>query len=241
MTSTRPMRVRGSAMTRDGRQLSREAIVSGVLNRLLTAPGMPFHALTEVERTTSLKATLASYPGGIDGAGVWLFAYGSLIWNPTFEYCEQSIGTIYGWHRRFCVGAPAGRGTLERPGLVLGLDRGGSCRGIVFRIAVDRVDRELDILWRREMAVDCYEPRWVRVAMKKRSAFAIAFVMKRNAPNYENPISEERLIRRIVAAVGELGSNAEYLLETVEGLRRAHVPDPYLERLAAAVEAKRSS
>jgi cation transport protein ChaC len=224
-------------MTRDDRRLTREAIEAGLMKRLLMAPGSPFHVLSELELEHSLKTTLAARPSGKE-TDIWIFAYGSLIWNPTFAFCARMPGTIRGWHRRFCVGAPFGRGTLERPGIVLGLDRGGSCRGVAYRIRADQIGEELGSLWRREMAIDCYEPRWVCVEMRNRSAFAITFVVKRSAPNYEGPICEERLIDRLVAATGDLGSNADYLLETVEGLRLAQVPDRHLEVLAAAVRAK---
>jgi cation transport protein ChaC len=225
-------------MTRDDQRLTRDAIEAGVMKRLLMSPGSPFRVYSELELEHSLNATLAARPSG-DGADIWIFAYGSLIWNPTFAYCARMPGAIHGWHRRFCVGAPLGRGTLEQPGIVLGLDRGGSCRGVAYRIRADQVGEELAALWRREMVIDCYEPRWVRVEMRSSSAFAITFVVKRSAPNYEGPICKERLIDRLVAASGELGSNADYLLETVEGLRLAQVPDRHLEVLAAAVEAKR--
>ena len=80
-----------------------------------------------------------------------MFAYGSLIWNPAFHFVERRTGLIHGWHRRFCLWTALGRGTPDRPGLVLGLDRGGTCRGVAFRIAAAAVDEELDLIWRREM------------------------------------------------------------------------------------------
>src|ERR1700712_2962800 len=99
------------------------------------APGMVL--LTEAERVASLRQTLAARP---HGEPVWLFGYGSLIWNPTVHTLERRTGRIEGWHRAFCLYTPAGRGTLDNPGLVLGLDAGGSCNGVAFRMAEDTLE-----------------------------------------------------------------------------------------------------
>jgi len=90
-----------------------------------------------------------------------LFGYDSLIWNPTVHYVESRIASIEGWKRAFCLSTPAGRGTLEHPGLVLALDAGGSCTGVAFRIAEEVLMEELSIVWRREMLTGAYIPHWV--------------------------------------------------------------------------------
>ena len=100
-------------------------------------------------------------PDGRPDGPVWLFGYGSLIWNPAFEFAEKRPATVHGLHRRFCLRTFLGRGSKDRPGLVLALDRGGCCRGVAFRIAAERVESELDIVWRREMISDAYRPRWL--------------------------------------------------------------------------------
>src|SRR3546814_6544547 len=90
--------------------------------------------LSDEERNRSLRQVLAE----ADGEDIWVFAYGSLIWNPAFCYDERRTGTIRGYHRRFCLWVPLGRGTPEMPGLMLGLEHGGGCRGVLFRVAADQ-------------------------------------------------------------------------------------------------------
>jgi glutathione-specific gamma-glutamylcyclotransferase len=159
---------------------------------------------------------------------VWIFAYGSLIWNPIFNFVEQRVGTIHGWHRRFCLWVPQGRGTPDNPGLVLGLDRGGSCRGIAYRIAATDVPSELLLLWRREMVVGCYIPRWVRVFDGTQTLEAIAFVINRRHRAYAGNISLETTVNSIATASGQLGSCADYLMQTVNGLMAVGIKDKHL-------------
>lgn len=217
--------------------LTREAIEDGAVERMLARSGLPFRVLSQAELDASLEMTLAACPDGLSRS-VWLFAYGSLIWNPTIAYEERRIGIVRGWHRRFCLGAPVGRGTPDRPGLVLGLSRGGSCRGVVYRVAAGEARRELALVWRREMLVGSYVPHWLRAATAAGDVPAIGFTINRQAPNYEPPMPAERLVERLATTAGELGSSADYLFETVEGLELAAVPDPSLVRLAAAVRSR---
>src|SRR4028118_1856156 len=111
--------------------LTRSDLEKGRLQEMIVQSNPTVSFLSEAELQASLSNTLQQQPD----SDVWLFAYGSLIWNPVFTFVERRMGMIYGFHRRFCLWVPAGRGTPDNPGLVLGLDRGGSCRGIAFRIA----------------------------------------------------------------------------------------------------------
>jgi glutathione-specific gamma-glutamylcyclotransferase len=140
--------------------LTRDDLEAGRLQEAIARSKAAASFLSEAELQASLCHTLQQQQPDSD---VWVFAYGSLIWNPIFRYVERRVGTIYGFHRRFCLWVPVGRGTPDNPGLVLGLDRGGSCRGIAFRIAAADVPSELLLVWRREMIVGSYIPRWVRV------------------------------------------------------------------------------
>src|SRR5215472_13597169 len=97
-------------------------------------------------------------------APVWIFAYGSLMWNPEMRFAERRLARVHGYHRSFCLYSPEYRGTRERPGLVLGLDRGGSCRGIAYRLAAASLAEEIDRLWVREMTGGVYALRRVRAA-----------------------------------------------------------------------------
>jgi hypothetical protein len=138
--------------------LTRAMLEDGGLLRMVaeTSPDLP--VLSAEERAASLAATLRKRPAG---DGVWLFAYGSLIWNPAIAFAERRFARINGWHRAFCLSTVAGRGTPDAPGLVLGLDRGGACTGAAFRVAEADIETELALLWQREMLSGSYAPRWV--------------------------------------------------------------------------------
>jgi cation transport protein ChaC len=187
-------------------------------------------ALTPEELSRSLMATLAQKP---KGAGWWVFGYGSLLWNPLFPIAETARGTVRGLHRRFCLKSLASRGTPELPGLVLGLDRGGSCRGLVFRLPSPLAVDELHLLWRREMVVGSYEPRWVKVDCGGTTRCALAFVVKRAHPHYTGRLGVEEEVRILGCACGAFGSSREYLSHTRAALAAHGIVDPYLEALAA--------
>jgi cation transport protein ChaC len=195
---------------------------------MISQSGLGMQLLSESQLQESIRVTLNSHKPNTD---VWLFAYGSLIWNPAFKFIERRVGTIYGWHRRFCLRAPVGRGTPEHPGLVLGLDCGGSCRGVVYRIPAADVESELLLLWRREMVIGSYIPRWVKVVDGTEEVCAIAFIINRHHPDYAGKMSFETTVNTIAIAKGELGSSAEYLMQTVKGLETVGIEDKQLLRL----------
>jgi cation transport protein ChaC len=222
-----------------GHVLTRALLEAGGIDALVARAAPGLRLLTEAERAESLRQTLAARP---PGEPVWLFAYGSLIWNPTIHAVEQRTACIEGWHRAFCLSTPVGRGTMANPGLVLGLDQGGSCRGVAFRLADETVADELTLLWRREMLAGAYVPRWLDVkdADGIRFGAAIAFTIDRTAPRYAGDLAHDAVVERLATAAGELGSSADYLFHTRDGLRAHGIPDPDLERLAASVEAARA-
>ncbi len=214
--------------------LNRDALQRGYVEEMIARSGVPLPIMAEEERHASLEATLAAQPLAGDA---WLFAYGTLIWSPAFEFAERQPALIRGWHRQFCLSTPVGRGTPERPGLVLGLDRGGSCRGVAFRISASRARAELELVWRREMVTGAYVPRWVRLhGMGIPSGrFGIAFTINRKAANYVRPTSEAETARIIASASGALGSCKDYLLDTVHGLEGFGIRDRHLDRIAQFV------
>jgi cation transport protein ChaC len=218
--------------------LTRTSLESGLLQKMILQSGLGLYVLSEVELQASVLETLKRQKPDSD---VWLFAYGSLIWNPIFHFVECRVGKIYGWHRRFCLWTPVGRGTPDHPGLVLGLDRGGSCRGIAFRIAAADVLSELLLVWRREMIVGSYIPRWVRVFDGKQAVEAIAFAVNRQHPSYADNISLETTVDSIATASGQLGSAAEYLIQTVDGLITVGIKDKQLLLLRDRVLAKQQT
>ena len=228
----------GSVGKQRNHPLTREALQNGFVNEMIARSGTDLRVLSDEERRQSLSATLAAQPAPDD---VWLFAYGSLIWNPAFHYIERQPVLIRGWHRQFCLATPIGRGTPERPGLVLGLDRGGSCRGVAFRIARAQAEAELELVWRREMVTGAYVPRWVRLhgIGLSQGTTGIAFTINRTAPNYVRPVSEADTARVIATACGALGSCRDYLFDTIHGLEGFDIRDRHLDRIADLVRQHR--
>jgi cation transport protein ChaC len=225
----------GIAEDAESLRISRAALEADAM-RMIIAKGAPHQTvLTDAEREASLSEILAHRPNG----PLWIFAYGSLIWNPAIHAAERRIARIAGWHRAFCLSSSGGRGTPENPGLVLGLDEGGFCQGVALRISEADIAGELPLLWRREMVNGSYIPRWLPITGKDGRTFghAIAFVINREGPNYAGDLPREVAVRRLATAVGGLGSSAEYLFRTREGLRDCGIPDEDLEHLAADVEA----
>ena len=213
---------------------SRNALQTGFVEDMIARSGVPLRLLSEDERRASLEVTLEAQPVTGD---VWLFAYGSLIWNPAFEFADRQPALIRGWHRQFCLSTPVGRGTPDQPGLVLGLDQGGSCRGVAFRISSAKARAELELVWRREMVTGAYVPRWVKLHGTNISAgtYGISFTINRKAPNYVRPTSEAETARIIASASGALGSCKDYLLDTVRGLQDFGIRDRHLDRIAQIV------
>ena len=131
--------------------------------------------LTQEEREASLQQALERYAPGEEA---WIFAYGSLMWNPALEFVEASPCHVEGWRRSFCFWVPLGRGTPELPGLMLALEAGDGCEGIAYRISPERVRSELAILWNREMLSGVYQARWVPTRLRDgRIVTAVTFVV----------------------------------------------------------------
>lgn len=213
--------------------LTRELIESGGIDAMVARDAPTLRILSEMERAASLQATLAARPAG----DAWLFGYGSLIWNPTVHSVERRTARIDGWHRRFCLSTTAGRGSADNPGLVLGLDEGGDCTGVAFRIPDEILEAELKLLWKREMLSGAYVPRWLDIADEAGTRFgsALAFTINQAGHHYAGRLELEEVVRRLATAAGYLGSAADYLFQTCEGLRAHGIPDPHLEELAASV------
>ena len=194
------------------------------------------HALTDEQLSASLTATLTHKP---KGAGWWVFAYGSLLWNPLFPFAEARRGSLHGLHRRFCLWSLASRGTRDRPGLVLGLDRGGACCGVVLRLPAMLAIDELHLLWRREMVVGSYRPTWVKVRTDGRDIVALTFIVRRDHPQYARGITLDEQVAVLNTACGAFGSSLDYLERTRVALVSHGIVDPYLERLATRITACR--
>jgi cation transport protein ChaC len=214
--------------------LSRRDLELGRMREIYDAAPGAARALDDEALSSSLAATLAAKP---KGAGWWIFGYGSLLWNPIFPVAESRPATIHGLHRRFCLRSLATRGTRERPGLVLALERGGSCRGVVYRLPSPLALDELHLLWRREMVVGSYRPLWVRARSGERTIVALAFAVRHDHPQYAALTLDEQA-ETIASACGAFGTSCEYLMRTREALAAHGVTDRYLESLARAVTAR---
>jgi len=143
---------------------------------------------------------------------------------------------LRGWRRRFCLRMLLGRGSPERPGLMLALDRGGACRGVVFRIAAKDARSELSLVWRREMLSGAYLARWVTIVTAAGAAKAITFVVNRRHDRYVADLTDTEAATCIATASGELGSNAAYFAQTREKLLSLGIRDAGLERIATEIE-----
>ncbi len=218
--------------------LTRTDLESGLLQQMVLQANLGLSVLSEIQLQESISEILRKQQQNSD---VWLFAYGSLIWNPIFRFMDRRVGTVYGFHRRFCLWTPLGRGTPENPGLVLGLDRGGSCRGIVYRIAAADVLSELLLVWRREMVVGSYIPRWVKVFDGTQEIEAITFAVNRLHPSYASNVDLETTVESIATARGQLGPCSDYLMQTVDGLMSSGIRDRQLLMLRDLVVARQQS
>ena len=213
--------------------ITRERLLDGThLARLRAAATPDFPIRSDAELEASLDEALADYPAGED---VWVFGYGSLMWNPAFHFAEQVSAQLRGYHRRFCLWLTRGRGTPARPGLMLALDRGGMCRGIAFRIPAAQARSEMLLIWRREMLSGAYLARWVSVATETGPIRAVTFVVNQAHKRYSGKLTEAETADRILKASGELGSCLDYFERTVRILRTLQVNDAALERIEAEI------
>ena len=215
-------------------KVTRENLASGKLAKLAAerdGDGTPV-----VDEATLKASRRALIPDDFDCTDLWVFGYGSLIFNPQIDYSETTMARIYGLHRRFCLWTRMGRGSPDVPGLVLALDRGGSCPGIAFRLKPTTAIAELDLLWRREMLTLAYRPKLLRLHTATGIKQGVAFVSNPERPAYAQkmPLSEEADV--IATAVGFLGPCRDYLFSTVNSLHDYGIHDPYLEKLTNLVQ-----
>lgn len=188
--------------------------------------------LSDEQVAQSLAQTMAPHRAG---EPVWVFGYGSLIWNPLIEFAQRQPARVHGYHRGFYLWSRVNRGSPEVPGLVLGLDKGGSCHGVAYRLHDERLATELALLWRREMVMGTYMPRWVKTNIDGRVVRAIAFVVDRSKPGYTGRLDDRQIVAIALKACGHYGTCADYLLRTASSLEHAGIADPRLTRLARMV------
>jgi cation transport protein ChaC len=182
----------------------------------------------------SLDAILAAKPAG---QPIWVFAYGSLMWNPGLGVDVRRVVTLFGYHRSFRLWSRINRGTPECPGLVLTLERGGSCRGLAYRLKPGTTREDLLDLWRREMSLDSYRPRWLDCRAGADRFPALVFVGNRGCSGYAGKLPVETMVHALATAKGKFGSSAEYLFRTQATLAEHGIRDARVEQLVHRVRA----
>ena len=174
---------------------------------------------------------------------LWVFAYGSLMWRPDFPFVEQIEARLIGAHRALCVYSFVHRGTAERPGLVLGLDRGGACRGIAYRVTVAERIRTVAYLRKREQVTSVYRevirPVWLRRQPEERVP-ALCYMVDRGHPQYAGRLALEQQLHHVRQGHGQSGANRDYVIATVASLEQLGYRETQLHQLAQMLGGHRS-
>lgn len=212
--------------------LSRESLHDGSLRRRLVLPDGLAWSDEQVE--ASLAEMLALRPPG----AAWVFGYGSLMWNPLLQFDERRVATLEGWQRSFCMRTVTGRGQPGQPGRMLSLEPGGCVQGVALRLPEAEVERELRLLWRREMLTGAYRPLWAPLALRSGGqAQAVVFVAREGHPMHERDTSVATVSRQVAVAVGAFGPNRDYLYALARALADEGLHDPRVDALVQAVDA----
>ncbi len=188
--------------------------------------------LTEEEREASRTKIMAEH---VPGQELWVFGYGSLMWNPAIHVDQSLPAHVEGFQRSFCMRLMFGRGMPDNPGLMLCLVPGGACAGIAHRIAPENVESESRILWMREMLSGAYVPTWIDIDLGARRVRGVTFVINQAHPRYLPGLAHDEKAARIAKAEGHLGTNRDYLFRTVAALESAGLKDGYIDDIHARV------
>lgn len=210
--------------------LTREMIAARFPDRPRDDPDA-HRQLSEAEIAAHLDRILLEH----DEGDLWIFGYGSLMWKPEMDHAEARPALLRGWHRRFCLWQWRWRGSRQKPGLMLALDKGGACRGIAYRLAAPGVRDKVAAVWKREMSGNGYRPRWVNLVTMQGPVRGIVFTVNTENERYAGRVPDEVVADHIAQACGEAGSSAEYLLETVLKCEELGIHDPFLWRLQELV------
>jgi len=212
----------------------REDIIEGRMEALLEEAERKgtFKRMPPAEREKSKLDIVAQLPVGED---IWLFGYGSLMWNPAIHHVERKPARLHGYHRKFCLWTTMGRGTEERPGLMLALQPGGSCKGFAYRVAADIADEELSVVWNREMVSGAYVPRILNLETADGPIRAITFVINQHHDRYAGKLDIETIVQAIAHAEGTIGLCRDYLFSTVEHMDDLGMGDGHMHDLSRRV------
>lgn len=213
--------------------LTAEMIARAHPGRPPDTPGK-LRLLSDEERAVSLARFLETHPPGKD---ICVFGYGSLMWNPEPVMVDPRPAAVEGWQRRFCLWQWRWRGTIEKPGLMLAIDRGGRCDGLLYRIPAPDLHTRMGPLWKREMSANGYRAEWVEALTPSGLVRALTFIANVASERYAGALDEAAAARHIATACGHYGPSAEYLLLTVTRAAELGIDDPVLWRLQGLVAA----
>ena len=232
----------GAAKVSADFKLTRENIASGAalehLRRETSGRGdalekAGFRVRSETEINACCEAFLTSRPPQAEN--IWVFGYGSLMWNPAIKYREARNARIFGYRRSFCLLSVMGRGSPEQPGLMLALDRGGSCQGRAYQLPARRFADEVHVLWRREMMSHAYKPVWLRMHTGGGVVDGFTFVIAHDCLRYRPKLSLDEQVALICSGRGHLGSSRDYLESTAQHMAELGLKDRTIATLVKHV------
>lgn len=213
--------------------LNRDTLSSGIFREHFAQANKDMMWTAEQLRD-SLAQTMREQP---QGGGLWIFAYGSLMWNPIVTFEERRTATLEGWHRSFCLRSMAGRGNPEHPGRMLALEPGGRTEGVALRIPAAVAEAEMRLMWSREMLMGSYIPTWLPVSFSDGTqVHAVTFLANATRPNYEKDASPGAIAPVIATACGILGSNADYVRQLAQALAQENIRDEYVDALVRGID-----
>ncbi len=213
--------------------LNRECLADGRFRAGLAQHGPLAWSHEQVEQ--SFAQAWADRPSG----PLWVFGYGSLIWNPMMPFDEHCNATLRGWHRSFCLRSISGRGTPAQPGRMLSLQAGGQVDGVALRVPADTCEQELRLLWTREMSSGTYVPLWHPLELAEgRDAIALVFVANAEHQQHDADDSPATAAAAIASAQGAFGPNIDYLLRLHHAMAARGINDPYIEAVVAQTHAR---
>ena len=204
-------------------KLTRDNITQGRLGEKIRSISGSDKVLTKEELINERRKII---PDNGVGNDLYVFAYGSLLWNPTVEYEGQFLAKIYGFHRSFCMKTYLGRGSFDNPGLMLGLDKGGSCQGLAFKLNKSNAIKNIDILFQREMVTGAYKPKLLKTKLANgKIVLSLAFTVDKKHKNFFEKKDVKIKAKMIAKANGFLGSCREYLDNTLHSLSELNIID----------------
>ncbi len=208
------------------------------LEEMARAHGMPVGWWYDDETREAMRsAFLADH---VPPGDIWVFGYGSLIWDPAFPFVEVRRAFAHGHARRFILREDnGGRGTPDAPGLMAALDVGGGCHGLAFRVAADAVDAATEALWRREVIAPGYVPAFIPVRIGDAACAALTFLANHDTDVIESDLPHETRVEWLATGAGILGTSRDYLASVAAHMHDMGIPDPALDSLLAEVDARR--